>query len=119
MSLRLLMDEDSQARRLVELLRIASHDVLTNNEAGLNGKSDSSVLDYARRENRIMVTKNCKDFVDLHQDNPNHPGILLIYENKDYSKNQSRNDIVRAIANLEAEKISLANQLIALNQWNY
>jgi hypothetical protein len=30
-----------------------------------------------------------------------------------------RKEIVKAIANLEATGISLVNQFIALNQWNY
>ena len=41
MSLRLLLDEDSQAKYLVNLLQIAGHDVLTVNEADLMTQSDS------------------------------------------------------------------------------
>ncbi|WP_334907623.1 DUF5615 family PIN-like protein [Nostoc sp.] len=48
MSLKLLIDEDSQAKRLVNLLQNAGHDVITVNEAGLMSKPDSVVLDYAR-----------------------------------------------------------------------
>ncbi len=119
MSRPLLIDEDSQAQRLVKLLRNAGHDVETVNEAGLAGAVDSVVLDYAREENRVLLTQNCDDFQALHQENPNHPGILAIYHNDDRSKDMSRQAIVRAIANLEAANIPLANQFISLNQWNY
>lgn len=119
MSLKLLVDEDSQAKRLVNLLRQAGHDVLTINEAGLAGEDDAIVLDYARQERRLLLTQNCKDFEVLHQENLNHPGILGIYRERQYSKNMNFQEIVKAIANLEAAMMPLANQFISLNQWNY
>ena len=35
----------------------------------------------------------------VNREDPNHPGILAIYRDADYSKNMSRQAIVRAIAN--------------------
>nr|WP_319421436.1 DUF5615 family PIN-like protein [Pleurocapsa sp. FMAR1] len=67
MSLRLLIDEDSQAKPLVSLLRKVGHDVETANEAGLSGKEDFLVLNYARIGNRVLLTQNCDDFEALHQ----------------------------------------------------
>ena len=119
MNLKLLIDEDSQAKPLVKLLKKASYDVLTANEAGLAGVADSIVLDYARGDNRVLLTQNCDDFKFLHQENPYHPGILAIYHNDNFSKDMSRQAIIRAIANLEAANILLTNQFISLNQWNY
>ena len=119
MNRQLLIDEDSQAKPLVNLLRKAGYDVMTANEAALAGLADSIVLDYARENNRVLLTQNCDDFKTLHQENPHHPGILAIYHNDNRSKDMGRQDIVRAIANLENANIPLANQFIALNQWNY
>ncbi len=119
MSLRLLLDEDSQAELLVRLLIAAGHDVLIINEVDLAGSSDDVVLDYAREKNRILLTHNCDDFEDLHKANPSHPGILAIYRNSNLLKNMTFKTIVRAIANLEAANIPIANQFISLNQWNY
>jgi len=119
LSLRLLIDEDTQAKFLVSLLKQAAHDVVTVNEVGLMGKIDPLVLDYARQENRIVLTQNCDDYEALHDLNPNHPGILAIYNGNNPSKNMSFKAIVRAIANLEAAKLNLSNQFIALNHWNY
>ncbi len=113
------MDEDSQAKPLVKLLRGAGHDVKTINEICLNGEPDSVVLDYAKKENRVLFTHNCRDFQTLHSENPNHPGILAVYKNDDYSQDMSRGDIVKAIANLEATNICLVNEFIPLNPWNY
>jgi hypothetical protein len=55
LSLRLLVDEDSQAKRFVNLLKQAGHDVITVNEAGLMSKPDSVVLDYARQEGLTLL----------------------------------------------------------------
>ena len=78
MSLRLLIDEDSQAKRLVSLLRQGGHNVVTVNEAGLMGQSDPVVLNYASNNNRILLTFNCRDFQTLHL-TPEHLEILAVY----------------------------------------
>ncbi len=119
MILKLLIDEDSQVKPLVNLLRDAGHDVVTVNEVNLISQPDPVVLDYARQNNRVLLTHNCRDFQALHQANPNHPGILAVYRDADFSKNMSRKAIVVALANLEAASFPLANQFISLNQWNY
>ena len=137
MSLRLLLDEDSQAQLLVKLLTLAGHDVLTINQASLTGSSDEVVLECTRKERRILLTHNCDDFEELHLANPIHPGILAIYRDDNLLKNMSFKAIVKAIANLEAAQFSLAGhsvtgllcfgrrfrntpgQFVNLNQWNY
>ncbi len=119
MSLNLFIDEDTQDKLLVKLLRNAGHDVIMVNEAGLMGKADPIVLDYARQHDRCLLTYNCDDFEELHKAKPIHPGILTVYRDNKSSKNMSFFAIVRAIANLEAADVPLANQFISLNQWNY
>lgn len=44
----MLLDEDSQAKYLVNLLQVAGHDVVTANAVDLMNRSDSVVLDFAR-----------------------------------------------------------------------
>lgn len=119
MSLKLFIDEDTQDKLLVRLLRNADHDVITVNEAGLMGQTDPIILDFARANSRLLLTYNCDDFEELHKAGNLHSGILAIYRDADYSKDMSFKTIVRAIANLERAKIPLANQFISLNQWNY
>jgi predicted nuclease of predicted toxin-antitoxin system len=114
-----LLDEDSQAKQLVTLLRGARHDVLTINEANMAGSSDSDVLAYAQQQNRTLLTRNCNDFYELHQSISQHPGILAIYQDADPRKNMSYQAIVKAVANLQATGIDLANQFIVLNRWSY
>jgi predicted nuclease of predicted toxin-antitoxin system len=119
LSLRLLIDEDSQAKRLVNLLKNAGHDVITVNETGLSGKFNDEVLDYARQNERIILTRNYDDFQELHEANPVHPGIFVVYQDANPSKDMSHQTIVKAIANLEVSGMPLANQFIPLNHWNY
>ncbi len=119
MSLSLLLDEDSQAKALVGLLKTAGHDVLTVNEAGIAGSLDDAVLKYARTEGRVLLTRNCNDFQELHQDNSTHPGMFAVYQDAKPAKHMSYQAILKAIANLEASGLELANQFIVLNQWSY
>jgi hypothetical protein len=77
------------------------------------------VLGYARQQNRILLTRNCDDFLALHQNDPTHPGILTVYQDAELAKNMSYQAIVQAIHNLERAELVLANQFIVLNQWNF
>ncbi len=115
----MLLDEDSQAKYLVNLLQAAGHDVVTVNTVGLMNRPDSVVLDFARQDEQVLLTRNCDDFQDLHQLNPVHSGILAVYQDSDPAKNMSYKEIVKAIANLESAEYALQNQFIVLNQWNY
>lgn len=119
MSLRLLIDEDTQARALVARLRQAGQDVLTVQEAGLMGQPDPEVLACAWREDRLLVTHNADDFRQLHQAEADPPGILVIYRDADPTKNMSHAAIVTALANLEASGWELSGQFVSLNAWNF
>ncbi|MBW4506953.1 MAG: DUF5615 family PIN-like protein [Scytonematopsis contorta HA4267-MV1] len=113
----MLVDEDTQARRLVEMLRADGHDVLTIGEAGVTGIPDASVMELARVQQRILLTRNCDDFLAIHQANPEHSGIIAIYQDADPMKNMSYTAIVKAINNLQNTGISLQAQFIVLNQY--
>jgi predicted nuclease of predicted toxin-antitoxin system len=119
MTLRLLLDEDSQAKYLVNLLKSAGYDVLTGNEANMTKRPDRFVLNYAIVEQRVLLTRNCADFLELHQLNPVHPGILAVYQDAETKKNMSYQLIIQAIGNIKAAEFSLENQFVILNQWNY
>ena len=119
MSLPLLVDEDSQAKYLISLLKAAGHDVLSINAADIAGFSDDKVLEYARQHDRILLTRNCDDFQSLHQANSNHPGILAIYQDAEPAKNMSYQAIVKAISNIETTGLEIASQFAVLNQWTY
>lgn len=123
MSLRLLIDEDSQGKLLVKTLRKAGHDVQTASEAGLGGKSDKAVLEHGIAEKRIVLTGNCSDFEALSERVLNkgghHFGILLIHKLNNPTKDISVREIVLAISNLEATAIPVEDQVIVVNHYNY
>lgn len=119
MSLKLFIDEDTQDKLLVKLLRNAGHDVFTVNEAGLMGQADPLVFNYAKEQERLLLTYNCGDFETLHRQTPHHSGILVVYRDFNSLKNMSFKAIVKAIANLEEAAMDLTNQFISLNHWNY
>ncbi len=119
MSLRLLVDEDSQAKILVTLLRKDGHDVLTAGAAGLTGKRDVMVFAYAVREQRVILTHNCIDFRALHNAAPNHPGILCVYEYAEDSKNMTYSEVVRAIATIQKSEWNVAGDFVAVSNWNF
>lgn len=119
MSLRLPIDEDSQAKYLIDLLLKVGHGVLTVNDAGLSGLSDSDVLEFARRSGRAVLTRNCQDFRALHKLNPTYCGILVIRQSNDQAKDMAYRSVVKAIENIETSVTSVDNQFIELNYWQY
>lgn len=117
MSLRLLIDEDSQAVPLVRALRVAGHDVLSVQEAGRNGASDPEVLEFARVEGRIVITHNCDDFGELHDSGVTHAGIVAVFRDRDRTKNMTWADIAEAIDRLEKSGWNIGGEFVVLNMW--
>jgi len=117
--LRLLIDEDTQDARLAAMLRTEGHDVLTVNEAGLRGQADSAILAHAARVQRVVLTMNCRDFLELHQADGAHPVIIGIYQGSELRKNMTFAEIAAALANLTASGWDLAEQFVVLNAWDY
>lgn len=60
-------------------LRKLGHDVLTTLEAGKANQSipDEEVLEFARVQNRTLLTLNRKHFVRLHESQIQHAGIVV------------------------------------------
>lgn len=107
---------------LTELIK-AGHDVQTVNDADLSGSPDIRVFKYATVQNRIIITYNCDDFIQLHEmqiaANLHHAGILLVHRSGDRNKNMSYSQIVSAIANLESSGVALPDSVHSLVQYNW
>jgi predicted nuclease of predicted toxin-antitoxin system len=99
MNFSLLLDEDFQAKYLINLLKASNYDILTVSEAGLESVDDKEVLEFSVQQKRALLTRNCNDFLKLHQLNSNHFGILAVYQDSDPLKNMSYQGIVQAIGN--------------------
>jgi predicted nuclease of predicted toxin-antitoxin system len=115
--MKLLLDEDSQSNALVRLLLAANHDVETATGAGIAGSGDAVVLDYAKCTERVLLTRNGRDFLLLHASDKRHSGILIEYRGADPTKNMTRQQIVAAIGNIEASGWNLSGQIISINAW--
>jgi len=115
------LDDCADANDLVIFLIQAGHNVYTPRSEGTSGVSDARHLEYAPAHSYTLITKNPKDFRDLHDGlqalGRTHSGILLIYQDNIKSKDMGPSDIVRAISNLLASGIPIANELHILNQW--
>jgi predicted nuclease of predicted toxin-antitoxin system len=121
--LKLLVDECILDKRLSKKLRDAGHDLKTVEDFQLRRKSDYAVFEAAIGENRMVITINCSDFVHLSdariKKSGSHPGILLVYRHNDLPKEMSSDQIVKAIANLEATGLDLKNCCHKLNDYDY
>lgn len=75
-----------------EELRRLGHDVLTVQEAGNAGQAlpDPQVLDFAKAQRRAVVTLNRKHFLQLHQERPDHSGIIVCTFDPDFLRQGRR-----------------------------
>lgn len=79
-----LYADEQFPRPVVEALRRFSHHVTTVQEAGQTGAADPDVLAFAIANQLAVLTQNRRDFIKLHQLNPNHAGIVVCSENRDF-----------------------------------
>ena len=98
---------------VVEELRRLGHDVLTLQEAGYAGQSvaDETVLTYASREGRALLTINRRHFIHLHKASTNHAGIIVCSFDPQFVDQAHR--IHQAITSYGGE---LEKQLIRINR---
>jgi hypothetical protein len=117
----LYLDDDSVEALLVRLLRRAGHDVQIPADAGLTGRDDPIHLIQAIDEGRVLLSRNQRDFQNLHnlikKAQGNHPGILIVCSDNDPTRDLKTAGIVRAIRNLEAAGVPLQGEFHILNHW--
>jgi predicted nuclease of predicted toxin-antitoxin system len=112
-----LVDEDSQARAQLNLLRADGHDVVAIGELQKNGTADPAVFDLAQSLERVLLTHNVEDFHELHRQRPGHHGIIAVYRDADPRKNMSYAQIAAAIRRLETLRATIAGGFHVLNHW--
>jgi predicted nuclease of predicted toxin-antitoxin system len=119
--MRLYLDNDIASPLLARLLRQAGHDVQLPLDAGMSGKSDPVHLTHAVRDDRTLISRNHKDFEDLHDlvivVRGHHPGIFIVRRDNDPKRNLKHPDIVRAIGKLLAASVPVADEYTVLNHW--
>jgi predicted nuclease of predicted toxin-antitoxin system len=111
--MRLYLDDDSADILLVALLRQAGHDVQIPADVGMSGEYDSVHLTQAVREDRILLSRNHNDFENLHdlimQVHGHYPGTFIVRCDNDPTHDLKPAGIVRAIRNLLAAGVLIAD----------
>ncbi|MFQ4134703.1 DUF5615 family PIN-like protein [Nodosilinea sp. PGN35] len=82
-------------------LRQLKHDVLTAQDAGNANQRipDDAVLAFASSQNRAVLTLNRRNFIRLHQQTPDHGGIVVAKD--DRAKVKLADHIHRAVEAVE------------------
>ncbi len=77
---------------VVRELRRLGHDVLTVLETGKAEQAwpDETVLECARSEGRAVLTMNRRHFIRLHEQHPNHAGIVCCTFDADFKGQAQR-----------------------------
>jgi predicted nuclease of predicted toxin-antitoxin system len=97
---------------VVEKLRSLGHDVLTTQENGRANQrvSDVEVRDFAVRDNRIILTLNRRHFVEIHNANSSHCGIVVCSLDNDFEALSQR------IHNALSEMTDMKDRLIRIDR---
>jgi hypothetical protein len=117
----LFLDEDMASALLTQVLRRAGHDVQVPTDVGLAGKSDAEVLRHTITAARVALSRNFRDFEQLHllvlTSGGHHPGILVERFDNNPSHSMQPGDIVRALRNIEAAGFVMTDEYQILNLW--
>jgi predicted nuclease of predicted toxin-antitoxin system len=119
--MRLYLDDDTASPLLSKLLRKASYDVQMSSEIGMSGAPDPVHLTRAIADGRVCATKNHDDFWILHnlikQAHGHHPGIFVVRQDNDPTRDLTPKGIVSAIRKLEGAAVPIQDEFIVLNHW--
>jgi hypothetical protein len=119
--MRLYLDDDSTHHLLLKLLGKTDRDVQLPMDAKISGESDAVHLRHAIRSGRVFLTRNHKDFQELHEllleAGGKHPGILVVRKDNNPKRDLTAAGIVRAIDRLLASGVPIENELHILNHW--
>jgi hypothetical protein len=119
--MKLYIDDGGASPLLARLLRQAGHDVILPVDAGLSGRSDPIHLAHSIREGRALLTKNYRDFEDLHDlievAQGHHSGILVVRQDNEPRRDLKPSGIVRALGKLLATGLPIPEHYHVLNHY--
>ena len=119
--MKLYLDDDTASPLLVRLLQKARHDVQVPADISLSGEDDAVHFRFAALGDRAIITGNYVDFLNLHhlvvQLQGHHAGVLVVRRDNDPKRDLTPAGVVKALRNLLAANVPLADQYIILNHW--
>jgi predicted nuclease of predicted toxin-antitoxin system len=115
------LDDNLAEDKLRGLLTKGGHSVVRPADVGRSGLSDANHLEFAIRNNWVLLTRDREDFNDLHKlvltSGGTHPGILVVRFQNDLTKDMKAKHIAAATTKLAKSGISTTDSLIVLNHW--
>ena len=119
--MRLYLDDNLTDRRVVAQLHRAGHTVVLPAAIGHAGASDAHHFAQAIRHTAVLLTRNYKDFIALHDlirtAGGHHPGLLWVYLENDPTRDMTPRSMAVAIARLAAATVPLGDHVYVLNHW--
>jgi predicted nuclease of predicted toxin-antitoxin system len=118
--MKLLVDENLGYPRLASRLRAEGHEPTLAADVGLTSVADARVLISAILQGLPVLTRDSKDFEDLHLvlvASGYHPGILTVRFDANPRHNLTERAIAIALTKLEAAGVPITHQIHVLNQW--
>jgi predicted nuclease of predicted toxin-antitoxin system len=115
--MKFIIDEDVSPRVAKYLCQEFCFDAIAVRDRGLLGATDREVLDYAFKEDRMLVTANIRDFEKLASTAELHAGIVLMLDGdlKAAEQIQVMNSVVRVIqAEIDTGK-DLVNRVLYIS----
>jgi predicted nuclease of predicted toxin-antitoxin system len=108
--MKLLYADEQYPYPVVKCLRELGHDILTVREAGKADRRvpDDEVLAFATSLERAVVTQNRRDFIQLHHVQPNHAGIIVCTDERNWDA------LAQRIHDPVGEEESLQGKLIRI-----
>jgi hypothetical protein len=121
LSLALYLDDCAFSHTLKRLLLEAGHNVEVPADVHppLTGEDDAVHFAHAKASGRAILTLNPRDFKELHDQDPDHLGILAVYQDNDPTKDMSYCQIIQAISNLEDSGVTIAGGFWSLNAYRW
>ena len=112
--MRLYIDDDSVDPNLSRLLRRDGQDIQVPADVRLSGSTDQVHLAHAIRDARAILKRNYRDFESLHDlvvtaAGGHHGGMLVVRYDSNPRNNMTSGGIARAIRNLAAASVPLAD----------
>jgi predicted nuclease of predicted toxin-antitoxin system len=115
--MKFIIDEDVSPRVAKYLCQEFCFDAIAVRDRGLLGATDREVLNYAFKEDRMLVTANIRDFEKLASTAELHAGIVLMLDGdlKAAEQIQVMNSVVRVIqAEIDTGK-DLVNRVLYIS----
>jgi hypothetical protein len=98
LSQKIYLDDCAYDKELLRWLEQDGHQVVTPAQAGIIGRADDGHFHYAAGNGLLLLTKNADDFLELHDKDTKHAGILVVYQDNDPDRDMSHADVVRGLS---------------------